>query len=62
MPEADEFDVETYEEYLQAEVLLPQGDNLVAGTVVGRKRDNQGNPVLFWTQGYVKFNSQMVMS
>jgi len=45
MPEADEFDVKTYDVYLQAEVLLPQGDHLVAGTVVHRKRDNDGNPL-----------------
>ena len=45
MPEADEFDVETYDACLQAEVLLPQGDHLVAGTVVGRKRDHDGNPL-----------------
>jgi hypothetical protein len=45
MPEANEFDVKIYDAYLQAEVLLPQGDHLVAGTVVGRKRDNNGNPV-----------------
>ena len=45
MREADEFDVETYDAYLQAEVLLPQGDHLVAGTVVGRKRDHDGNPL-----------------
>ena len=45
MPEADEFDAETFDNYLQAEVLLPKGDNLVTGMVTGRKRDADGNPV-----------------
>jgi hypothetical protein len=42
MPEADEFDVETFDAYLQAEGLLPKGDNLVTGKVVGGKCDIEG--------------------
>jgi hypothetical protein len=45
MPEADDFDPEVFDAYLRAEVLLPKGDSLVTGTVVGRKRDMNGNPV-----------------
>jgi hypothetical protein len=45
MPEADEFDPEVFDAYLRAEVLLPKGDCLVTGTVVGRKRDMNGNPI-----------------
>ena len=45
MPEADEFDPEVFDAYLRAEVLLPKGDSLVTGTVVGRKRDMDGNPI-----------------
>jgi hypothetical protein len=45
MPEADEFDVEAYDEYLAAEVILPKGENMVLGKVVGRKRDLDGNPI-----------------
>jgi hypothetical protein len=45
MPEADEFDVEAFDAYLQAEVLLLKGDDLMTGTIVGQKRDANGNPV-----------------
>jgi hypothetical protein len=45
MPEADEFDVEAYDEYLAAEVILPKGENMVLGKVVGCKRDLDGNPI-----------------
>ena len=45
MPEADAFDVETFDAYLQAEVLLPKGDKYLTGTVIGRKRDADGNPI-----------------
>jgi hypothetical protein len=43
-PEADDFDAETYENYISAQVLLPKEDNLVSGTVMKRKRYNNGNP------------------
>ncbi len=32
-------DVETYDQYLNAEVLLPRGDSMVTGRVTGQKRD-----------------------
>ena len=42
MPEADEID---YDKYLNAEVLLPQGDEMKAGTVKTRLKDKDGNVV-----------------
>jgi len=45
MPEADEFSHEEYDKYISAEVLLPKGDQLVLGKVVGRKRDANDNPI-----------------
>lgn len=46
VPEADDFTPEAYDEYLTAEVLLPNmGDLTKAKVVVGRKRDADGNPI-----------------
>ncbi|MGH3054233.1 MAG: reverse transcriptase domain-containing protein, partial [Gaiellaceae bacterium] len=45
MPENDDFDAETYDQYISANVLLPKGDGMLSGTVVGRKRDTNGNPI-----------------
>jgi hypothetical protein len=39
----DEFDVDAYDPYLDAEVLLPLGGEIMTRTVVGRKRDVHGN-------------------
>ena len=44
-PEADDFDAETYDNYISAQVLLPKGDSLVSGQVMKRKRDENGNPI-----------------
>jgi hypothetical protein len=44
-PKADAFDTATYDQYIAAEVMLPQGDVLVPAKVVGRKHDANGNPV-----------------
>ena len=35
----------TFDNYLGAEVVLPKGDDMVAGKVVGRKRDSDGEPI-----------------
>ena len=35
----------TFDNYLGAEVVLPKGDDMVAGKVVGRKRDSDGKPI-----------------
>jgi hypothetical protein len=44
MPEQDDYpDEDTYEQYLTAQVLLPQGDTYEKGTVIRRKCDNEGN-------------------
>ncbi|MGH3053527.1 MAG: hypothetical protein ACRDL7_00940, partial [Gaiellaceae bacterium] len=45
MPEADEYDEDSYDKYLEAHVILPQGDSLISGHVIGRKRDVNGNPL-----------------
>ena len=41
--EADDFDHVAYDKYINARVLLPQGDTLSYGTVKRRKRDQNGN-------------------
>ena len=43
-PDADDFTPESYDRFLTANVLLPQGDELTKATVVGRKRDQDGRP------------------
>jgi hypothetical protein len=43
-PEADDFTPEAYDEYLTAEVLLPNMGKMTRAKVVGRKRDADGNP------------------
>jgi hypothetical protein len=44
-PEVAEFTTEAYDKFISAEVMLPQGDILVPAHVVGRKRDQDGNPI-----------------
>ena len=44
-PEVDDYTPEGYDELISAEVLIPKGDQSVLGTVIGRKRDSEGNPV-----------------
>ena len=41
----DELTPLTFDNYLGAEVVLPKGDDMVAGKVVGRKRDSDGKPI-----------------
>lgn len=45
MPEADDFTPEAYDEYLTAEVLLPDMGTVVKAKVTGRNRDADGNPI-----------------
>jgi hypothetical protein len=47
VPEADDWDPETYDKYISAQVLIPSStaDQDVLGTVIGRKRDIHGNPI-----------------
>jgi hypothetical protein len=45
MPEADDFTPEAYDEYLTAELLLPNMGTVTEAKVVGRKRDKDGNPI-----------------
>ena len=44
-PEADDYTPEAYDEYLTAEVLLPNMGTITKAKVVGRKRDADGNPI-----------------
>ena len=45
MPEADDYTPEAYDEYLTAEVLLPNMGNMTRAKVTGRKRNADGDPV-----------------
>ena len=45
MPEADDYTPESYDEYLTAEVLLPNMGIVTKAKVIGRKRDQDGNPI-----------------
>ena len=42
-PDEEEIDASTYDQYVNAEVLLPHGGKMATGKVVGRKRDHEGN-------------------
>ncbi len=44
-PEVDDYDEETYDKFTSAEVLLPKGDYQYIAKVLGRKRDESGNPI-----------------
>jgi hypothetical protein len=45
MPELDDFNPETYDAYVQAQVQLPVGDQMPLGMVLQRKRTRDGNPI-----------------
>jgi hypothetical protein len=45
MPEAHDYTPEAYDQYLTAEVLLPNMGNVTKGKVTARKRDADGNPI-----------------
>jgi hypothetical protein len=44
-PEADEFTADTMDTYLRTKVLLPRGQGMFKGTVVGRRKGINGNPL-----------------
>jgi hypothetical protein len=43
MPDVDDYSEETFDKYISAQVLLPQGDSFQSGRVKTRKRDFDGN-------------------
>jgi hypothetical protein len=45
MPDADEWEGEAFDKFISAEVLVPKGDMLEHGKVIGRKRDRDGNAI-----------------
>jgi hypothetical protein len=45
VPEADEWDPESFDQYISAQIVVPKGDQHVLGTVIGRKHDIHGNPI-----------------
>jgi hypothetical protein len=45
MPEADDWDPESFDKYIAAEVIIPKGDQLLLEKVTQRKHDLDGNPI-----------------
>lgn len=45
IPDADQWEPESYDQYIAAEVRLPKDGKEVIGMVVARKRDHEGNPI-----------------
>lgn len=45
MPNADEWDPESFDKYISAQVILPSLGSEILGTVTARKRDVHGNPI-----------------
>ena len=43
--DVDNYDIETYDSYLTAQVLLPKGDETLRAEVLRRKTDHHGNPI-----------------
>jgi Reverse transcriptase (RNA-dependent DNA polymerase) len=43
VPDADEHDIDSYHNFIQGKVNIPQGGQAVSGRVIGRKRDQDGN-------------------
>ena len=64
--DTDDFTPESYDEYLTAQVLLPQGGEASKATVVSRKRDHDVDrlesamQIHCWIPVCMKLNSQMV--
>jgi len=44
-PKIDDYDEETYDRLISAEVVLPKGEYQHIARVIGRKRDQEGNPI-----------------
>ena len=45
MPEAESYDIESFDKLLSAHVLLPRGEGVEHGKVIGRKHDQDGCPI-----------------
>ena len=45
MPEADDYDVDSFDKYLGVDILLSSGDSMLCAVVKTRKRDADGNPI-----------------
>ena len=45
MPEAERYEKESFDKLLSAHMLLPRGEGVEHGKVIGRKRDQDGCPV-----------------
>jgi hypothetical protein len=43
MPDAEDVDVDAYDQYVGAEVTLPRGDSMLNARVIGRKRERDGS-------------------
>jgi hypothetical protein len=43
MPDIDDYDVDSYDQYIGAEVTLPLGNRMASGKVKGRKRSHDGS-------------------
>ena len=43
MPDIDDYDVDAYDQYIGAEVTLPQGNSMASGKATGRKRSHDGS-------------------
>ncbi len=44
-PEIEDYTPEAYDTLISAELMMPKGDILLPAKVVGRKRDENGNPI-----------------
>jgi hypothetical protein len=45
VPEGDTFTIDAFDKYINAQLDLPLQDAMASATVVGRKRDGEGNPL-----------------
>ena len=45
IPEQDEYTPDSFDQYLGAELLLPQGDEMIKGRVIERAKGEDGNPI-----------------
>ena len=45
LPDRDDYDVDSFDQYMNAEVVLPHKDSMTTGKVVGRRHDRDGKPI-----------------
>jgi hypothetical protein len=45
MQQADEYNHEAFNKYINAEVVIPKRDHIGAGQIFGQKKDQDGNPI-----------------